>query len=333
MGDSGIGIPLVAAAAILSGSVLAPMKLIRGWKFEALWLPYALCAYLVSPWAAALLTVPDLAGVYRASGRSAVGLTALFGFGWGIAVVLSGYTVTVIGLALSNGILMGSSIAVGSIAGVLLVEPARLATREGATLLLANAGLLAGVFLCSRAGALRETSSPVAQGSQARKAILLCFLAGVLSTLLNVALTYGSRISSVAERLGSSSFNASNAVWAVAVSAGSLPSLLWCLRELSIKRSWPQFTRVYPIRNLALSLLMGAMWISGTVLYGAAARNLGPLGTAVGWPIYMSGIVLASAFWGWISGEWRGAPRRAVMLMAAGIGVQVLFMALMGAAR
>src|SRR5262249_6745453 len=144
---------------------------------------------------------------------------AIFGFGWGVAVVLNGYAVTLIGLALAVGILMGSSIAVGALVPLLLVSPGELRTPYGAGLIVANLGLLAGVLLCTRAGILRERKQqekhPPSAHSAARTGALICLLAGLLSTLLNVALTYGADIAKEAETLGTAPFNAANAVWAV----------------------------------------------------------------------------------------------------------------------
>src|SRR6476469_3234004 len=109
------GFLLAAVAALLGGSTLAPMKFQRDWKFENTWLVYSLCAYVLSPWVVAIATVPRLWDVYAATGTKTIALTAVFGLGWGIAVVLNGYAVTLIGLALAVGLLMGSSIAVGSL--------------------------------------------------------------------------------------------------------------------------------------------------------------------------------------------------------------------------
>jgi hypothetical protein len=40
---------------------------------------------------------------------------------------------------------------------------------------------------------------------------------------------------------GTTSFNAANAVWAVAVTAGSLPSIVWCILQLGKNRTWNLF--------------------------------------------------------------------------------------------
>src|SRR5215471_2327269 len=100
------GFLLAAVAALLGGSTLAPMKFQRVWKFENTWLIYSLSAYFLAPWVVALATVPRLGDVYGASGAKAIALTALFGFGWGVAVIMNGYAVTLIGLEITVGILM-----------------------------------------------------------------------------------------------------------------------------------------------------------------------------------------------------------------------------------
>jgi L-rhamnose-H+ transport protein len=57
---------------------------------------------------------------------------------------------------------------------------------------------------------------------------------------------------------------------------------------------------------------------------------LGPLGPVVGWPIYMSGIILTSSFWGWTTGEWRDSKGRPVNFMLAGIVVQIAAVVALG---
>jgi L-rhamnose-H+ transport protein len=66
------------------------------------------------------------------------------------------------------------------------------------------------------------------------------------------------------------------------------------------------------------------------VLYGSAAGILGPLGPVIGWPVYMSAMILAANFWGWLTGEWKNVSGRPVLLMFAGIGIQILAMVLLG---
>jgi hypothetical protein len=163
--------------------------------------------------------------------------------------------------------------------------------------------------------------------------VLLCLLAGMLSTLFNVALTYGEVISREAERQGARPAHAANAVWAVAISVGALPSLLWCIWRLTRMAAWTELSRTTPVPNALRCLLMAALWISGTVTYGVAARMMGDAGAAVAWPVYMSGMIVTAAGWGWATGEWRGASGPPAQVMAAGIVMLMVLMFLMGHVR
>src|SRR5687768_10976265 len=106
---------LTIVAGASAGTALMPMKFARGWRFEHIWLLFAVCAYLLSPWLVALATVPHLGEVYAQAGWQTCALTALFGMGWGFAVVMNGVGVALVGLSLASAVMMGSSIALGSL--------------------------------------------------------------------------------------------------------------------------------------------------------------------------------------------------------------------------
>jgi hypothetical protein len=69
---------------------------------------------------------------------------------------------------------------------------------------------------------------------------------------------------------------------------------------------------------------MGALFIVSTIGYGSGALKMGPLGPAIGWPVYVSSLLIGNSFWGWLTGEWLGAPRRATTAMATGLALQVV---------
>lgn len=333
-----LGIAFVVLAGAFSGTALLPMKYTAKWRFENTWAVFSVCAYLIAPWLVALTTVRNVLSVYAVVGVKVCVLVALFGLGWGLAVVLNGIGVALVGLSLASAILMGSSVAIGSLAAFLLEKPGGMITPVGLRIISADAVMLVGVLLCALAGHWRGRAA-AGSGSPGHSAnrehrvtsigITICFVAGLLSTLLNVALAYGETITHAAIDAGSSPFNASNAVWSLAVSAGSLPSLIWCAFVLTRNKGWSCFTIDRAPTYFALCVSMALMWIAGTVLYGSSANMLGPLGPAIGWPVYMSGIILISSFWGWITGEWRGAHRRPAAVMLSGLVVQILAMTLL----
>lgn len=328
------GVALAILAGAVTGTVLLPMKYVRGWKWENTWLVYSVCAYLLFPLAAAWATIPKLWTVWAEAGASAVWGTVLFGFGWGLAVVMYGVAIDLVGLSLTSGIILGSSVAIGSLVPLLMVEPARLRAPSGRIIVAADFLMLFGVVLCAWAGDLRDKvqsgRTERAKGGRFVRGLVLCLAAGVLSTLFNVALAYGRNIPRLAMAHGASEFNAANAVWGLAVTSGSLPSIFWSLRLLRKNQSWQVFRADGPLPNATKCVSMAVLWIGGTVLYGAATGRLGLLGPAVGWPIYMSSDIIGNNFWGWFTGEWRGVRGRPIVVMLAGIAVQVFCIAWLG---
>jgi L-rhamnose-H+ transport protein len=69
---------------------------------------------------------------------------------------------------------------------------------------------------------------------------------------------------------------------------------------------------------------MAFFWFGSTLLYGIAAGMLGSLGAILGWPLFMSLIVITASVWGVATGEWKGAGRRPLQLMFGGVAMLVL---------
>lgn len=326
--QSGLLLSIILAGAF-SGTALLPMKFTKEWRFENTWLIYAICAYLLSPWLVAVLSIPHLFDVYAGAGFRPCVLTAIFGFGWGLAVVLNGLGVAMIGLSLASAIMMGSSIALGSLFPLLLKDSGQITTGPGIAILGLGVVMLVGVLLCARAGQLRGGDAKGERRSVTTRGILICLIAGTLSTLFNVALAYGDVISRQAIAHGAQPASSANAIWSLAVSAGSLPSILLCTTSLTRTRTWSLFNSNFN-RNASLCVVMAVLWITGTVIYGAAAGMLGKFGAAVSWPIYMSGIILTSNVLGWITGEWRGVTGAPVRYLLSGVGVQIVSIVALG---
>ena len=61
---------------------------------------------------------------------------------------------------------------------------------------------------------------------------------------------------------------------------------------------------------------MAFFWFGSAVLYGVAANQTGALGTILGWPIFMSLIVLVATAWGVATGEWKHAGARPLRILS-----------------
>lgn len=328
------GIALVLFAGLIGGTVLAPMKLVRTWNWDHAWMFYVCNAYFLSPWVVAILTIPHLFAVYPLAGAKIVIATAAFGLFWGLSLALYGIAFDIVGLSLTNGIILGSSVALGSLLPLLFVPASRRATGHTLEIAGADAVMLVGVLMCAFAGDMREKvqSHAVARARDPRfrKGLALCILAGVMSTAFNLALVVGQPIAHIAEKLGAHPLYASNAVWSLSVGTGALPSIVLSARKITRAAAWGGFAQGRALTNAGLCIFMGAMWIGGTVLYGSSVKILGTYGAVIGWPIYMSAMIFAGTFWGWVTGEWKHVTGLPVVLLLGGIGVQILAMVLLG---
>ena len=54
-------------------------------------------------------------------------------------------------------------------------------------------------------------------------------------------------------------------------------------------------------------------------LYGMSAIYLGPLGTSVGWGLLQIFMIMTATFSGILTGEWKHAPRDAIVSLGSGL--------------
>lgn len=339
----GIGGPALSLlAGGIGGSTLAPAKRIKNWAWENWWLVFAICAYLCSPWIVAAFSIPHLSSVYRLAGHKATLETLFIGMAWGFAVVLAGKALDLVGYSISTALLYGSSVALGSLGALFLIDRSKLFSTAGLTLLAWDLLLLVGVGFCAQAGRLREPppekfrpayfGQPAPTAARTRLGIFCSLLAGVLATLFNIVLANGEPIRHQAIALGADPNLAANAIWSLGVSAGSLPSIVWCSYLLTRRSNWSLYRKPHSGTNVLICIGMAGLWITGTVLYGVSTARLGRLGPAIGWPIYMCSIIITGILWGLAWGEWEGASRRSVKLLWGGVGIQILGIVLLSAA-
>jgi L-rhamnose-H+ transport protein len=319
-----VGIGLIVLGGIFLGSFTLPMKSAARWPWEAIWLIYSVSGLLIFPLGTAALTLPSLFQIYLQSNAQALLSAALFGFGWGIGSVLFGIGVSRLGMSLGFSIILGVTAALGSLVPMLALTPAALGTVKGVVLLAGLAVILLGIYLCGAASGVKERATSAADsrgGNTLRRGLLICILSGIGAAMLNLAMAFGQDIAARAAALGASASNASNAIWALAVALGSIANVAYCVTLLIRNRSARVFFAPRSAGHWSLGVLMGALWFSGVNVYGRGAAMLGEWGAVMGWPLMMAVMILTANVLGWMTGEWRGTPPRASLLMISGVAV------------
>jgi L-rhamnose-H+ transport protein len=331
------GLALVVVGGAMGGSFTVPLKYVRGWAWEKTWLFYSIVGMVIVPWMIVAWAVPNPASVFSGVATRELVTTALFGAGWGIGSVLFGLGVARVGTAMAFAIVVSMTATLGSLIPLAILHPSELSSARTLWLLLGLAIVLVGLALCARAGFLKEAAEKV--GTPAKEdasknsistaasgflgGLLICLVAGVTSPMFNFSVAFGGNIQREAEQRGAEAAIASVAVIAVTVSAGFLTNAFYCLYLLRRNRSLRSAPGSPVLANTALVILMGLLWMLGMFFYGVGASRMGDRGPVLGWPLFMTLMVLMGNFWGTVTGEWKHSGHRAYLLLQLGNAAMV----------
>lgn len=326
------GMCLLILAGVMNASFSLPMKFVRSWAWENTWLLWSIFALLVLPCALAFSTIPSFAGILQAN-SGVVLLVALCGAAWGVAQVLFGLALDKIGIALTFSIVLGLSAAMGSLIPLIRLHSDRLFTRGGFMSLAGIALVLIGVAASAVAGKIRDRGKETGAKKNAEIGVglVMAIVSGVCASMMNVGFAYGAPLAAAAGNHGANSLWVTDAVWVPLMAAGALPNLLYCIYLMRKRKSTANYAAPSFARNLSLAFAMGILWFGSSVLYGIATAFLGELGPVVGWPLFMSLIVIVATLLGLWTGEWRGAARSAYRVQ--GFAVVVLIAAVIMLSR
>jgi L-rhamnose-H+ transport protein len=116
--------------------------------------------------------------------------------------------------------------------------------------------------------------------------------------------------------------------------AAFIPYIIYCMFLWKKNNSGGLFRAPGTGFNWVYGAMMGALWFGSTVIYGAVSGRLGDMGPILGWPLFMSAIIVASNVWGLATGEWKGSGSKALNTMFGSIFFLILgFAALAYAGR
>ena len=338
MDQSSLGLILLLLAGAMNGSFTLPMKFTRKWAWENTWLMWTVFALVIFPVVLTGWTVPSLRQVYAQTGPGPALLAASFGAGWGISQVFLGLAVEGIGMALSFSVILGLSAAVGSLVPLLRLHPDAVFQKGGITVLCGVALVLIGVGIAAFAGRRREkvlaATASASTHSEPKvsvaKGLVFASISGFGSALVNFGFVFGEPLKAAAQQAGAAQIWAPNAVWLPLMVAGGIPNLIYSWYLIRKNQTASRFGREGTGFYYGLAAIMAFFWFGSTVMYGVGATKLGELGPVLGWPLFMSLIVITATLWGVATGEWRGVGRQPLGLLGSGVAVLIVAIFVLG---
>jgi L-rhamnose-H+ transport protein len=322
-----LGLLLVFAAGLGTGTVAWPMKLIRRLEFEHYWLVGMFIGLICLPWVVVLTQVPDPWRALAEAGWRPLLISNLCAVGWGAANVLYGVCVVRIGAALTGALLSGAGAMVAITmpmvfkgSGLFGAAP-NLLSATGMGILCGLMVMLLGVAVTAIAGFGRDKlrgHSDAGAGHGFLSGLIMTLVAGVLSAGLSLAFVYGQGpLMTAFLAQGVSKSVANIGVWAAAIFGGALVNVLYPVFVISRKKTWRAFASAGS--DLFLGAMIGIQFIIAVFLLGRGMLLLGALGASIGVGVQMVTQLFGNQLVGFVSGEWRGIRGRPMAFMCGGI--------------
>lgn len=349
-----LGIIFHFVGGFASGSFYVPFQKVKKWSWESYWIIGGLFSWLIVPPLAAWLTIPNFGAIISQTSTSTLAWTFMWGLLWGIGGLTYGLGMRYLGMSLGNSVLLGLTSAFGALVPAVYYNlvPTNgkttfsdlLNTSWGRVVLTGTVICLIGIYICGRAGVLKERELPEEKRKESvkefnlSKGLVVCIVSGILSACFNYGIEAGTPMAEKANELwklahpGATTefLYQNNVIYVVLLWGGLTTNFIWCL-FLSIRnKSYQDFADgSTPIaKNVLFAAIAGTIWFMQFFFYGMGESKLG--NGASSWILHMAFIILVANVWGIVLKEWKGVSRRTATTITAGILAIFLSVILVG---
>ncbi len=332
-----IGLLIIAVGSFGQSSSYVPIKKVKNWSWESFWLTQGIFAWLVFPFLGALLAIPENISLGTLLGAGGATGAVIYGMLWGVGGLTFGLSMRYLGIAMGQSIALGTCSAFGTLLPAVF-GGMDLLHGEGLILLIGVAVTIAGIAIIGYAGSLRsrnmseEEKKAAVKDFALTKGLAVALLAGVMSACFNLGLETGAPIQQAALKGGANELFALNPVILLVTIGGFLTNAAYCIFQNIKNKTGGDYFHVSPGvlgNNLIFCALAGLLWYSQFFGLGMGKSFFAdsPVMLAFSWSILMSLNVIFSNFWGIVLHEWKGAGKRAGVVLC--LGLLVLIFSLM----
>ena len=215
-----LGIIFHSLGGISSGSWYMPYNWVKKWRWEIYWITGGLFSWLIMPYLAVVLTIPNWQEILHSAQGSVIRNTYIMGLLWGVGGLTYGLAIRYLGMSLGNSVLLGITSVVGSlglpilrnIPGVAELLPAGLSFSDlfgstgGRIVLLGIVILVIGIILSGRAGIIKDrdlagNKEGVNKEFKLATGLIIAVVSGVLSAFFSFGIDTGKEMAEVARTM------------------------------------------------------------------------------------------------------------------------------------
>jgi len=324
---SALGILLLLCAGFAQGTFGLGMKKQAPLKWESFWLIYSVMGMVLVPLIWGVLSTGVFFQSIAATPWQVIVKALVLGFLWGIGGIMFGFSVQMVGVSITMGVVMGLAGGLGAVIPLMGIA----GVGSDPTLpyvLIGVAVMLVGVWLAALSGVKREKEQNLSQqggNKNLKKGIILVVVTGILSSLLNIGFEAAEPIRAQALALGASPAGSSLPARAVVVFGGFLMNAGYAVWLLCRNRTWGDlrlFKASAPkgaLNSAGWANITGILWFIPLGLSGIVAASLGSMGNAITWPVMLGLSLVFGNLWGYVSGEWKGAKRSFTLMIVSAV--------------
>ncbi len=341
-----LGVLLHFIGGFASGSFYLFYSKVKKWSWESYWIIGGVCSWLIMPFLAAWITVPDFLGIIFATDLMTLFWTFFMGVLWGIGGLTFGLAMRYLGMSLGMSVALGFTSAFGALMPPLYRDlftesdsytfSEMLKTAGGQIVLCGVAVCLIGIYICGKAGMRKELELSDAQKKESikefnlKRGLIVATFSGILSACFNFGIEAGKPMAAEAVIRGANPLFQNNVIFVVLLWGGLTTNLIWCMILNYRNRSFTDYTsKQTPLfYNYLFSALAGTIWFLQFFFYGMGESKLG--NGASSWILHMAFIILVSGMWGFIFREWKGVSKITYKTIFTGICIIILSVVLVG---
>ncbi len=323
-----------------SGSFYMPYKKIKTWNWESYWLIGGLFSWLIVPPLAAYLTIPGFADIIRNTDTQVLWWTFCMGLLWGIGGLTYGLGVRFLGMSLGNSVILGYCSVFGALVPSIYYNfsptegkttfTQMLSSDGGKMVLLGVLVCLIGIFICGRAGMLKEKELSEEKKKESVKefslvkGLIVATISGILSACFNFGIEAGKPMAEVANRAWQAThpdqgnfLYSNNVIYVVLLWGGLTTNFIWCMILNAKNKSFGDYTKAPLGKNYLFAAIAGTTWFLQFFFYGMGESKMG--NGASSWILHMAFIILVSNMWGIVLKEWKGVSSKTRTTITIGI--------------
>ena len=256
--------------------------------------------------------------------------------------------------SLGNSVLLGFTSAFGALVPSIYYNfhPDRgkttfndlLTTSWGRIVLIGVVLCLIGIYICGKAGVLKERELPEEKKKESVKefslvkGLIVCIISGILSACFNYGIEAGTTMAEVANQMWKSAHPTGNDEFFISqqcnlysvVVGRPHTNFIWCMILNARNKTFGDYTnRKFNLaKNYLFAALAGTTWFLQFFFYGMGESKLG--NGASSWILHMAFIILVANMWGFALKEWKGVTPKTKTTIIIGVITIILSVILVG---